>query len=386
MRFAVFGDHPDGLSMACALHESGRHEIAAYCGHASGGDYLRAFAPGVPTYADIEEALADPRIEAVVVASRPTTRAAQLRRALQAERHVLCVLPVDESLEASYEAALLQGDTRHVLLPILVPAIHPAFAQLRAMVEKAPSLIRIDTWRPKSAEHASGPGIFRFDGWDVLRQWRGEIVEVSAFAESEMPLAGEPTITCGRFEGGGLFHVVNQLGAPRDLWTIQTTDGTVELEFPEGYLGPALLRAPSPMNLAVHQLEPFNPGPSLVAAFEKALAGFQSGEKDYLSKVRPNWQDAIRSAELDDAVSRGITRRRSTILEFQEATEEVGFKGTMTLVGCSIIWLVILLAILSRWLPWLGWAILPVLVLFMALQIFRWLVPRKEGGSSRTKP
>jgi hypothetical protein len=46
----------------------------------------------------------------------------------------------------------------------------------------------------------------------------------------------------------------------------------------------------------------------------------------------------------------------------------------MTLVGCSVLWGSLVLLILSRWVPWLGWVIVPLLVLFLALQLLRWVV------------
>ena len=41
MRFALLGDHPDGLDMARALTDSGRHELPVYSGPPLGLDYLR---------------------------------------------------------------------------------------------------------------------------------------------------------------------------------------------------------------------------------------------------------------------------------------------------------------------------------------------------------
>ena len=96
----------------------------------------------------------------------------------------------------------------------------------------------------------------------------------------------------------------------------------------------------------------------------------------------PTWQDAIRCLELDDAARRSVQRRRASTLEYPEATEEVGFKGTMTLVGCGLLWLVLLLAILSYWVPYLGWLIAPVLVFFLALQLLRWVIPRGREGTA----
>ena len=41
-------------------------------------------------------------------------------------------------------------------------------------------------------------------------------------------------------------------------------------------------------------------------------------------------------------------------MDYQEANEEVGFKGTMTLLGCGMLWGVIVILLLSRWYPWTG--------------------------------
>jgi hypothetical protein len=93
------------------------------------------------------------------------------------------------------------------------------------------------------------------------------------------------------------------------------------------------------------------------------------------------WQDAVRCLELDDAARRSVERRRSSVLEYQEATEEVGFKGTMTLVGCGLFWVVLGLVIASRWVPALGWLIVPLLVGFLGLQLLlRWILRRPSPG------
>ena len=83
--------------------------------------------------------------------------------------------------------------------------------------------------------------------------------------------------------------------------------------------------------------------------------------------------------ELDDAVRRSIERRRTSVLEYQEASEETGFKGTMTLVGCGLIWAIILLVILSFWFPKIGWLILPLLVIFLGMQFLRYLIPSRRS-------
>ena len=97
------------------------------------------------------------------------------------------------------------------------------------------------------------------------------------------------------------------------------------------------------------------------------------------------WQVETRCLELDDAVRRSVARRRATLLEYPEASEEVGFKGTMTLVGCGVLWGSLLIFLAAAWFPWLLWTILPLLVLFLVLQSFGLLASRDRPRSDRPK-
>ena len=113
----------------------------------------------------------------------------------------------------------------------------------------------------------------------------------------------------------------------------------------------------------------WDPWPGLVERFEAAVAGAPGS---------PSWLDAVRGLELDDAARRGVERRRSSVLEYQEASEEVGFKGTMTLVGCGLIWFVLFLLLLSYWYPPIRWLIAGLLVVFLGLQFLRYLIPKQK--------
>jgi hypothetical protein len=93
-------------------------------------------------------------------------------------------------------------------------------------------------------------------------------------------------------------------------------------------------------------------------------------------ETRLSWNDAVRCQELDDAARRSVERRRAHTLDYQEASEEVGFKGTMTLVGCGILLVSIVLLILSVWLPRVGWLIVPLLGGFLLLQTLRSIASR----------
>ncbi len=380
MRFALLGTHPDGIDMACALAETGRHQLIAYTSAEPVPEpILRRWGPEARRLHDLEELLADPAIDAVIVAGTPANRTVQLRRALQSERHVLCVYPPDSVPDGAYEAAMIRDDTGRVLLPLLPEALHPGVVRLAELLRSGarplvePRLIEVERWATDEVLLETGTRGHRpaFPGWDVLRALGGEVAEVSALAPREELTAEEPVLLSGRFERGLLFQaaLVPYQSEPRWRVIAVGSHGRAELLFPVGSGGPAFLSWRD-RDGETHEeaWDAWDPWPTLIEVFEAAVAS--DGAR------RPTWQDAIRCLELDDAARRSAHRRRTSTMEYQEASEEVGFKGTMTLVGCGLIWLTILIVILANWFPKAGWAVVPLLVVFLGLQAFRWIVPR----------
>jgi predicted dehydrogenase len=370
--------------MACALAECGRHRVLV-CTSSFSTETLRRLGGEVRRVSDVEEVLADPAVEAVIVAGHVGVRPAQLRRALQSERHVLCVHPPDQTPEIAYEAAMIRNDTGCVLLPLLPEVTHPAFRRLAEFVRrKDGSNSPIGTFRlltmERSVEGEVLDGVWiaghkpSLPGWDILRTVGGEIQEVSAFAESEELREGEPVLIAGRFEQGGLFqvHLLPQERQPSWRVGVIGSNGRVELLFPQGWKGPVILSWHDVDGESHEEYwQHWDPWPALIDTFEQAL------QRLLQTRPRPSWQDAVRALELDDAARRGVEKRRSSIMEYQEASEEVGFKGTMTLVGCSLIWGVLLLLILSVWWPNLKFLIVPLIVGFLGLQLLRYFVPKQ---------
>jgi predicted dehydrogenase len=389
MRFALLGDHPDGLDMARALAATGRHELAGYTGQPAGAQSLRRWGLGVTLVRDVEEVLADPSIEAIIVASRLADRPAHLRRALQSERHVLCVHPADQTPDSAYEAALIQGDTHRMLLPLLPEALHPAFLRLAEFIQAkegplgAFQLVQIErSFADKDEVEAGVPGQkWSLPGWDVLRSLGGEVAEVLTFAAGEELASAEPLLVAGRFAQQGLFEETFLPGPNEARWYLVVVGsyGRAELVFPKGWPGAARLVWRDETGEVQEELwQTWNPWPPLVEVFEQAVA--RSTERSSAEGRGLTWQTAVRCLELDDAARRSLERRRVSTLEYPEATEEVGFKGTMTLVGCGLLWVSLLLLILSAWVSWLKWMIVPLLVLFLGLQLLRWIVPSTPEG------
>jgi predicted dehydrogenase len=393
MRFALLGTHPVGLAMAHALVASGRHELLAYTSPDVASKHI---GPGAKLVNDLEEVLADPAIDAVIVAGELDNRPTQLRRALQSERHVLCVHPADHSPDTGYEAAMIQGDTGHVLFSLLPDALHPGIARLTELLRQPEG--PIGACRVLQIEcHSAGEFLLDADqgesdaalpGWDVLRAIGGEISEVSGFAAEEELAPGQPLLLSGRFEAAGLFHVTLLPMDSRDqltaTWraTLIGERGRAELLFPHGWTGPAFLTwRDEAGELREEAWDAWDPWPVLIDCFESANA-LSPGTESRMPNAEcrmPTWQDEVRCLELDDAFRRSLARRRTSVLEYPDATEEAGFKGTMTLVGCGLLWASLVLLILSRWFSWVGWLVVPVLAGFLALQLLRWVLPGERG-------
>jgi hypothetical protein len=205
-----------------------------------------------------------------------------------------------------------------------------------------------------------------FAGWDVMRTLGGEIGEVSAFAEAEEIRQSETALVGGRFERGGLFQMTFFAGDEECLIVVNGSMGRAELYFPQGWRGPAFLSTQTQGGeLKEEAWQDWNPWSPLVEALDDALNASRDRGIATVPRVEersatpssdslqsPKWEDEIRCLELDDATRRSIQRRRSSVLDYQEASEEVGFKGTMTLVGCALMWgllaLLVALAVVAQ--------------------------------------
>ena len=50
----------------------------------------------------------------------------------------------------------------------------------------------------------------------------------------------------------------------------------------------------------------------------------------------------------------------------------------MTLLGCHVMWSLFVVAILAGRCPWVGWLVLPILMLFIGLPMLRYAIPSKK--------
>jgi hypothetical protein len=198
----------------------------------------------------------------------------------------------------------------------------------------------------------------------------------------------------GRFQSGLLLQARYVPNQAEGRWSLSlvTPGGRATLSFAQGWPGHAQLTFTDEAGQQqTEKWESADPWLTFVAHFESLLARPREkqaapGKVDdaCLTSIPAalGWQDELRALELDDAARRSAESGRSSTLDVQEVTEETSFKGTMTLVGCTLIWVTVAVLIASLWVPWLAWVLVPLLTIFLLLQALRWVLP---GDTSKPR-
>jgi hypothetical protein len=172
----------------------------------------------------------------------------------------------------------------------------------------------------------------------------------------------KPLTIAGRFERGGLLHAMI---VPNDVeefqqWVFRGPNTIVTLMGPDAD-GVAMLRRRDSDGTWHDETWPATDCWALLAErIESARSHADEGGV-------ATWADGIRYLELADAMNRSVEKRRTSGLEYQEINEEVGNKGTLTLIGCGLIWVILLIFGLSIWVPVIRWAVVPLLAGYLLL-------------------
>ena len=179
--------------------------------------------PGVWIERDLDTALADPRVEAVAIATPPHTHYPLVRRALEAGKHVLVEKPLARRAEEAAELVALAEDRDLVLIPGHTFLYSPA-------VNKVRDLIRGDDLGEIYFITSSrmNLGLYQQDGvvldlaphdLSILLHWLGKpLVEVTANGRSVFQEGiHETAFLTLRFEGGAQANVQLSWLAPRKV-------------------------------------------------------------------------------------------------------------------------------------------------------------------------
>lgn len=371
MRIALVGNHPDGWSLASALESGGSGSVIAVADIVSDDLF-----PNAERHSDIDDLVARSDIDLVIIAGPLRRRGPQLRRALQSKCHALCVSIASDQPDLAYEASLIQTETKKMALPIVPSLVHPSVEQMRSWLaqrrnraENRTSPPTVFVWRQTGIPPLAGDPLQ--PDWHLIRNLGGDIAEVVGFSPSDGAEALEPITFSGRFQDGSLLQGLIDPSDRRtgSSLTVRIAGESARLSISD--IHRIQFESDTDSASGSDQTEPTRDQVWLQLAGE-LLASIQTGKP-----WRVTWQDEIRVCEWADALHRSLTKRRISTLDYQEINEEVGSKGTLTLIGCGMVWVMLLLAFLAIWQPLVLWGVLPLIGLFLALVIMNWLAQKR---------
>jgi predicted dehydrogenase len=179
--------------------------------------------PGVPCERDFDEALANPRVEAVAIATPPHTHYNLVRKALEAGKHILVEKPLARTAGEAAELIALADELGLVLMPGHTFLYSPSVNKIRSLIEED---VLGEIYFVTSSR--MNLGLYQQDGvvldlaphdLSILLYWLGKpLVEVSANGRSVFQEGvHETAFLTLRFEGGAQANVQVSWLAPRKM-------------------------------------------------------------------------------------------------------------------------------------------------------------------------
>jgi myo-inositol 2-dehydrogenase/D-chiro-inositol 1-dehydrogenase len=380
LRFALLGADADALLVARVIARRREHEIVWHDSHGDARHQVAEFAPLATVGDHWESLLAGDVADAAIVgrAANEEVRADQLRKLIQARVPLIVCHPAHSSMLVCYELEMIRQTTGCPILPYHAAIFSPAVEQLRRLIGNSSGLgelqqVIMDRWLAnRSATNVREA--FARDA-DVARFLAGDLTRLAAMAPSSEP--------------SGYANLGIQLSGPSGAlvrWSVgpgeHAPGGRMTLI---GSLGRAVLQMPDespswrleliwPDRSTVDEVAAADCAARAADAFERLIAG---------EPAVPSWSDACRAVELADSIQRSLEKGRTVELHQEDYTEESTFKGTMTSLGCGLLWISFLVLVggviaagfrapLSDYWPA---ALLAALVLFLILQLLRFAFP-----------
>jgi predicted dehydrogenase len=179
--------------------------------------------PGVWVESDYDAALADPRIEAVAIATPPHTHYNLVRRALEAGKHVLVEKPLARTSDEAAKLVALADELGLVMMPGHTFVYSPSVNKVRELIQtdELGEIYFVTSSRMNLGLYQQDGVILDLAPHDlsVLLHWLGRpLVEVSATGRSVFQEGvHETAFLTLRFEGGTQANVQLSWLAPRKV-------------------------------------------------------------------------------------------------------------------------------------------------------------------------
>ncbi len=322
--------------------------------------------------ASINQLLAEADVGAAVVVGGRVAAAATheaVRQAVQAGLPVLTEVPLDPSADVHYELGVIAQETGAQLVPYWPMLADPCCERFAARARRVSSAegavleIELDTatQRPLLAD----PSLAQLIGVAAELGFRPREVLATEQPTGELELRGFVS------EQHALKLIVRQADAARVRLTLRTAQATIcrwtvarACRFEDGLAE----QVPGEVD---RRHEPALAEEQFLTQFMRAAAG--QGDPP------ANWDAALAAMAVLEAARYSMERKRTEPVTEGVASPETQFKATMTMWGCGLLWLLLLLVPTAVALESFGFAAAPalvgglvvVLVLFLVVQFLK---------------
>jgi predicted dehydrogenase len=392
MNVLILGDGEEELAWARWLMERPEHRLdAAYPGSPD------AVMAGIPTPRDLEDALARPGLDVVIVGGPLESRGEWLRRAAAEGFAIIALHPPGPDSEAYYQVALSREETGATIVPDLPLRLHPGVQSLR----QALSTGKLGDFRGLRLEVSSsaspGGSLVRVEFARAVDAIRALLGEIDALTATGDPPGEDPVseLIVHLRAAGSLRAEVRIRPEPAAPTRLSLTGslGSLTLEIDPRHPEEArLLRIEGSRSAEPIDLPPWDPHEAILAVLASSPGG-----RDDRERPGPNLLDGTRAMELSEAANRSLRRGRTVELHYETISEEATFKSVMTSTGCLVFLATLLVLPLAmagpplglRWTLYIPYLIPPALILFILLQALRLAIHRpgrRRNASERPPP
>lgn len=384
MNVLILGDGEEELAWARWLLGRPDHRLdAAYPG------FSDAAIAGTPTPRDLEDALARPGLDVVVVGGPAEVRGEWLRRAAAEGFAIVALHPPGPDSEAYYQVSLSREETGATIVPDLPLRLHPGVRALRQALSSG----EIGSFRGLRLEAASattGTSLVRTDfarAVDAIRSILGQIEALTATGD---PPGEDPDLELVvQLRAAGSLRAEVRFrseASPSLRLSLLGSSGSYTLQIDPRQPEDAILWKqlgsghPEPV-----ERSPWDPHEAILAVLASSM-----GRRDPVAELPgPNLLDGTRAMELSEAANRSLRRDRTVELHYESISEEATFKSIMTSTGCLIFLATLFVlpvamvgpAIGMSWTLYIPYLIPPALVLFILLQTLRLAIRRPSSPS-----
>jgi myo-inositol 2-dehydrogenase/D-chiro-inositol 1-dehydrogenase len=389
MNVLILGNGVEELAWARWLRALGEHRLdATFPGF---NDPLLA---GVPVARDLDDALARPGIEAVIVGGPIRERGESLRRAAAEGLAIICLHPPGDDSEAYYQVTLSRAETGAVIVPDLPLRLHPGVSALRQVLA-AGDLGAFRGVRLEASSAGEKVDLLKVVFPRVVDVVRALLGEIEALTATGDPPGEHPDLELivhvrGAEGGRGELRLRAGLDEPLRL-SVEGANGSMTLEVDPRLEGPArLFRRETAHVEEPRALEPWDAHQAIFSVLKDSMSSRESTLLPH-----PNLLDATRAMELGEATARSLRRGRTVDLHYEEVSEEATFKSVMTSTGCVVLLIALVIlpvalggpALGADWTIYIAYVIPPALVFFVVLQALRFAVrtPGTPDAADQTR-